>query len=271
MFAVLETVTVPARRGWPRGSHHVAVRERPRYISVTLDMPLGIREDTLRKRAFRALRAAKSSGSAGVVLPKGFPFPGLPAHCGLAVSSPVPLLRRLAASLCRFAVEEAGVPWGRVRLSLINNRSTPELLVAAQSLASTAQTFHIDAGEDTGAVCYLLRSRCGVPAAGRPVRAADGFWDVYILFGEPPSQTRALDVRDGSLVINLSGGTPALAGGQVIDGALLEPPRSMWKDWPAGCDNAAMLAALLATGQVALGDIRIRGLTRGDTAVNIRS
>ena len=271
MFTVLETVTVPARRGWPRAGHRVAVREKPQYISVTLDMPLGAREGRLRGRVMRGLRAASRMGTTGVVLPKGFPFPGLPGDLGLAVSSPVPLLRRLAAPLCRFAVEEAGVPWGRVRLSLISGRSNPELLAAAQSLAAVVRTFHVDAGEDTEAACYLLRSRCGVPATGRPVRAADGLLDVFILFGEPPAKTRTLRVPDGALVLNFTGGVPALSGGRVVDGALLEPPRSMWREWPAGCDNAAMLAALLATGQVALTDIGIRGLTRGEDPIDIHS
>ena len=264
MFAVLETVTVPPRRGWARGSHRIRVREKPRYLCVTLDMPLGARERSLRRRTVRGLHAACRMGSTGVVLPKGFPFPDLPGLCGLAVSSPVPLLRRLAAPLCRYAVEQAGVPWGRVRLSLTGSRSTPELLAAAQALAATARTFHIDAGEDTEAVCYLLRSRCGVPASGRAVRAAEGFWDVCILFGGN-APTR---VTENALVLNLTGGNPALSGGRVVDGALLEPPRPMWKDWPEGCDNAALLAALLATGQVALSDIGIRGLTCGEADIH---
>ena len=265
MFAVLETVTVPARRGWAWKSHRVRIREKPRYLCVTLDMPLGARERWIRGRTVRGLQAASRLGSTGVVLPKGFPFPDLPGLCGLAVSSPVPLFRRLAAPICRYAVEQAGVPWGRVRLSLAGSRSTPELLAAAQTLAATARTIHIDAGADTEAVCYLLRSRCGVPASGRPVRAAEGFFDVCILFGEP---RRAPRVPDGALVLNLTGGVPALSGGRIADGALLEPPRPMWKDWPDGCDNAAMLAALLATGQVALSDISIRGLTRGETNIH---
>ena len=62
------------------------------------------------------------------------------------------------------------------------------------------------------------------------------------------------------LVFDLTGGVPALSGGSVIDGAFLEPPRSMWKDWPAGCDDAALLAALLAAGEVSLPEIRIKGL-----------
>ncbi|MDR0293408.1 MAG: hypothetical protein LBH95_04565 [Oscillospiraceae bacterium] len=268
MFAVLETVTVPARRGWPRAGHRVAIREKPRYIGVTLDMPLGAGERDLRKRVVRGLSAVSRMGIAGVVLPKGFPFPELPERCGLAVSSPVPLLRRLAAPLCRFAVEQAGVLWGSVRLSLTGSRATPELLAAARALAALARTFHIEAGEDTEAVCYLLRSRCGVSAYGRPAKAADDCFDIHVLFGEPSPKARL--VPDGAVVFNLTGGVPAVSGGRPADGAVLEPPRSLWKGWPAGCDNAAMLAALVATEQVSLGDISVRGLTLGDEPVNIR-
>jgi hypothetical protein len=261
MFAVLETVDVQARRG------RVTVCHTPRYVRIALESPLKAREGRRRKQALRGLRAASRLGAAGVVLPKDFPFPELPEMAGLAVSSPVPLLRRLAAPLCRFAVAQASVPWGSVRLSLVGNRSTPELLAAAQDLSGTVRNIHIDAGEDSRAACYLLRSRCGVPASSRPVRAADGFWDVFILFGVTAAQP--LTVPSGAFVLNLTGFVPALSGGLVADGALLEPPRPLWKGWPAGCDNNALLAALLATGQVSLHDIKIRALTQKETPLQI--
>jgi hypothetical protein len=185
-----------------------------------------------------ALRTATRFGVGGVVLPEDFLFPDLPERFGLAVSSAVPLLRRLAAPLCCFAVEEAGVPWWDASLSLTGRRSTPELLAAAQSLAPLVKTLHIDVGEDTPAVSYLLRSRCGVA-----------------VITKPPAQsgnTFALDFTKFSI---------ALPGGRIADGALLEPPRPFWKDWPAGCDSGALLAALLASGQINLADIRIRGLS----------
>ncbi len=184
----------------------------------------------------------------------------------MAVSSPVPLLRRMAAALCRYTVESAGILWERVRLTLVGRRSTPELLNAAQTLSAEARAVHIDAGADSEALCYLLRSRCGIAASSRPVKDGEGFYDVYILFEEPE---RKLFVPDGAPVLNLTGGIPALTGGMVIDGALLEPPRSMRRDWPESCDNAAMLAALLATEQISVGEIGILGLTNGGSPVKI--
>jgi hypothetical protein len=163
------------------------------------------------------------------------------------------------------AVEEAGYEWGKVRLLLLGSRPTPEMLSSAQLLASSVRTLYLGAGEDTRAACYLLRSRFGISAAavgrGECLRrtAERDTQDVFILFGgaqHPP-------VSENALVLNFTGETPALPGGRVIDGAVLEPPRSMWKDWPAECDAGAMLAALLATEQVTLGEIGIRGLKYG--------
>ncbi|MCL1807753.1 MAG: hypothetical protein FWG31_08635 [Oscillospiraceae bacterium] len=263
MFAVLETVTVPERRGWLRNSHRLSAREKPSYLSVTLELPLNMREARLRKRVLKALRAAKKSGSNGIVLPKGFPFPELPGQVDLAVSSPVPLLRRLAAHLCRFAVEGNGVPWEKVRLSLIGRRSTPEMLAAAQQLAPLTGALHIEAGGDTEAVCYFLRGRYGLSAAGRPAKTEDGVYDVVLLF----SAEGRFAVPQDALVLNLTGGIPAVSGGRVADGAVLDPPRQMRKEWPPGCDDGALLAALLATGQITLSDVGIRGLTYRDSLI----
>lgn len=265
MFAVLETVTLPPRRGWLRaGGIRVVARERPEYIGISIDLPFGTRERGVRKRIMRGLSQASRMGVAGVVLPKGFPFPDLPGMLGLAVSSPVPLLRRMAGSLCRFGVESASIQWENVRLSLTAARATPEMVSAAQMLSAYTKTFHIDAGEDTDALCYLLRSRCGVSAVGRPARinTVGRVQDIHILF-DSPKQT--VNVSGDAVVLYFGGGTPSISGGRIADGALLEPPRSLWKDWPGDCDNTSMLAALLASGQVALPDISIRGLTCGDS------
>ncbi|MCL2003054.1 MAG: hypothetical protein FWG72_03490 [Oscillospiraceae bacterium] len=261
MFTVLETNLLPSRRG--RSGHRVTVRDTPRYISVALDLPLRARDKAVRVQAGRGLLKAFKMGSAEVVLPKGFPFPELPGRYGFAVCGPAPLLRGLAPELCCYAVEESGVPWKNVRVSLAGRRSTQELLNAAQRLSALVRSLHIEAGGDTGAVCYLLRRRCGISVVGRPARPEAGILDIRILFERPAARPPALPPPDGTLVLDLTGGVCAETGGRVADGALLEPPRRLWKNRPAGCDDGALLAALWAEGQITLKDVGIRGLTRG--------
>jgi hypothetical protein len=156
------------------------------------------------------------------------------------------------------AVEEAGFSWENARLQLLGSRATPEMLTAAQALSPTVRTLYLDAGGDSDAACYLLRSRCGISAVGRPPNTTIGEPDVLVLFDggfrEP------LRISEKSVILNLTGERLVLPGGRLIDGAVLEPPRSMWKNWPVGCDTGAMLAALLATGQISISEIRIRGL-----------
>ncbi len=105
MFAVLETVTVPPKRRLFRTGVSAEWREHPRYLGITLEMPLGAREKSLRTRAYRAIRYAE--GLKGIVLPRDFPYASYARDFGLAVSSPVPLLRRMAPALCRFAAGAA--------------------------------------------------------------------------------------------------------------------------------------------------------------------
>ncbi|MDR1670025.1 MAG: hypothetical protein LBR76_08710 [Oscillospiraceae bacterium] len=264
MFAVLETETVPRRFCLWRAAVTAGERELPHYLCVTLEVPIGARIKDMRGRVVRAFRYISRAGIKGIVLPPAFPYAALAETFGLTVSSPVPLLRRMAAAMCRHAAETAGVPWERIRLSLISRRSTPELLNTAQTLASEARAVHIAAGEDSEAVCYLLRSQYGVSASAHPVKHSEGFFDIFIIYEAPPQK---LPVPDGALVLNLAGGVPALSGGRAADGALLEPPRSLLREWPEGCDNAAMLAALVAEGQLSPAEITVRGLTLGGLPV----
>ena len=262
MFAVLETTTIPSRCAWTGARPRITYQDKPEYIRAKVALPLRARNTRLRKLYLRALRTIQKSGAAGIVLPKDFPFPELAEKRGLAVSSAVPLLRRLAAQLCGLAIEENGFTREKVRVTLLGTRPSPELLAAAGALASSVRALYIDAGEDTGAACYLMRSRYGISALGRPPKPDADAQDVFIVFDRlwcvKPGKT--FEAADGAVVLNLTGGVPALSGGRWFEGALLEPPRSLWKGWPLGCDTGAMLAALLATEQVSLGDIRIRGL-----------
>ncbi|MDR1692297.1 MAG: hypothetical protein LBR72_02975 [Oscillospiraceae bacterium] len=258
MFAVLEVASVPRRFDPFARGFTAEGREKPSYLNVTLEVPLGARKGTVRRRARHIFEFLRRAGIIGIVLPEGFPYAEEAAGYGLAVSTPVPLLRRLAAPLCRYAVETAGVKWDRVRVLLFARRATNELINAASALTSWTGNLHILAGPDSEAVCYLLRKRFGVAASDAPVRHSEGFLDVVLLFECPEEK---LDVPDDAVVLNLTGAVPALTGGLLIDGAALEPPRSFRRNWPVGCDNGAMLAALLATEQVLTDEIGIRGLT----------
>ena len=270
MFTLVQADKGPPRRwaerltGRWRQGFSVTCHQNPRYLVVTFLFPMGGADKLSLRQTERGMAFAAEKGSVGVVLPREFPFPELPGQFHMAVSTPVPLLRRLCGPICFYAADQMGIPKRDLRVALVGRRFTHEMSGAAQFLAVRARSLQIGAGRDTAAACHGLRSATGLAATGLKLKPCD----IYAFFDVPE---KALPVPEHALCLNFSGGAPAVLGGVMADGALLRPPRTLWKDWPDGCDTEALLSALCAQGSVAASEIGIRGLCRGAQTLTLGS
>lgn len=260
MFTVVEIEYVPPLRGLDRFSKRrrrgfaLSERTRPRCSHLRLDFPLGAKDAACHKRAEAGFFETARQGSVGVVLPKDFPWPDLPESFGLAVSSPVPLYRRLAPRIASFAADSLSLRPETLSVLLAGRRVSGEMIRAAEALRHRVKSISVEAGRDTSAFCYGLRDRYGIAA----LEGIHGQVDIAVFFDSPDT---SFTFSQSTVALNFSGGAPAISGGIVADGAMLDPPKSYWSDWPGGCDTPALLSAMAASGSARLEDITVKGLT----------
>lgn len=234
----------------------------PRYLILEMLFPLGKPDAISLRQAERGFSEAAERLSVGVVLPRNFPFPNLPQKFGMAIATPVPLFRRLAGPVCFFAADQMGIAKKELRVALVGRHFTHVMSAAAQFIAARTRTLTVEAGSDTAAACYGLRAVTGLPVSRQKVSPAD----IYVFFDVPPL---AVSVPETALCLNFSGGHPAILGGITADSILLDPPRTLWRDWPNSCDTASLLSALCAQGSVMPGDMSIRGICKGTQPLSL--
>ena len=267
IFTIVETETTPTlswrdRLPWRRpAGFSVTGKPGAPYNRLLLEFPLDAREEELHRRAARGFEKIFSLGASGVVLPKRFPFARLAAEYGLAAATPVPLYRRMAGRIACFAADEIGLS-SDMSVALLARRATPALLAAAETLRHRAKGLNVWAGSDTEPLRTALRHEHGISAqSGRLIGS-----DIYIFFEVPDF---ALSVPDDAVVLNFSGGSPAVLGGLTADGARIEPPAALLPDCPESCDIQCLLSAFAASEMLNISDIRIKGLTAGGKSLGL--
>ncbi|MDR0381841.1 MAG: hypothetical protein LBH86_07630 [Oscillospiraceae bacterium] len=212
-----------------------------------------------RRRADRALAALARAAPGGVVLPRGFPDGDLLPRHGLWAWTQAPLCRRVADRLTVLAADMLRVELARLRVAIVAARVTEDVAGAAAALCGggRARFLSVSAGRFGAGLCRTLRHRFGVAALADPTPEQLKETDVYLVFDAPAGGAH-LPVRAGAAVLLLGGGrvrTPP--GSLVLRGAAFSPPGRLAADWPPGCDNGALLAALAAAGALSPAEVRI--------------
>lgn len=267
MFAVVEHELVPPLRWRDRLRRPAAWSMEkiasPRCIKLTILFPMSARESELRRRAGEGFVELARVGVSVVVLSPDFPYRELAAKNGIAVSSPAPLYRRMAGRLCEWAADEMGIVPACLHVALVGNRAGSELLACAEYLRDRAGRLSVSAGRDTEAVCFGLRKRLGISVGQQAAPEAD----ITALFDR---QTRPVHASPGSLVIDLTGGVPAVTGGGIwVNGARITPPQRLG-NLNFSADMPELIAALAASGSVRISELVPESLTASGRAVDIR-
>ncbi len=271
MFALLEVEWIPRLSRFDRLM--ARLRRDPAFVlceermggalivRVKLSLESDGAEKQNRSRVEAALSHLASIGVTGVVPPAVFPFRDMLDAHRLIPASPVALYRRLAPRMAALAADamETTSP-ASLRVALVGKRAGGELCAAAEELCRRHR--HLSLCIDRGAeeLCRRLRREYGVSAAENPEHLS--VCDIFLVFDtwEAP---RSIPAKQGAAVL-LLGGPGAFdipPGRTVVNGARLAPPVRLQNWWPWGCDNEALLMALLASGAVQLSEVTVLSLT----------
>ena len=224
-------------------------------VKLIVEFPVDYGGEKRYKLAMKAFTAVMAKNVSGVVPDDGFEY--LP-H-GLPVYSPSLLYRRMAGKICKWAAGELGLAPRALRVGLIGSRVSPEMAGAVEYLRERAASFSINAGRDTEAFCLGLQRRFGISA--RANNAADS--DIVLIFER---QTRPLTAK--GLVIDLTGGVPAVRGGLWVNGARLFCRRT-FAGFERLKNDPVFLAAAMASGGVGAEDIEIESLTACGSSIRL--
>ncbi len=255
MFSIVDgEITVPLRffDRWRKPNPCAIERlASPRCLHSTVFWPLNATPQQRGVRTALTFERLAALNVTGVVLSLGFPHADLASRYGLAVSTPVPLYRRMAGRLATWAADAMRIPGNRLHVALVASRASVELAACATALRDRAGFLSVEAGRDTEAFCFGLGKQFGVSCTPGVASRAD----IVLLFDR---QREPVSAR--ALVLDLTAGVPAVTGSSLwANGVQLRPPER-FAFWPHDTDTPALLAALLSTGSVGLDEIAVCGL-----------
>lgn len=199
-------------------------------------------EVLLRRRCRKALRKMAAQGADAVILPEGSGMEPLLERCGVHAVSTLPLRWRLAADWAAGVLKEEGKAGTIVAVTA--ERLTGAVVRTITELALRHRYLLLEIGYGGEELCRSLRREYGVSPQLNPGRETMETAEVWVAFdpvsGEVPSACRLLPVYDEHVPLP----------------PLLLPP-VLEEQLPGGVCREQLLAALLAAGRLAGGQISL--------------
>ncbi len=254
MFALIETELVAAESFFrrlklflPRG-YNVRSDDYLRYMHVSIDYPVNVKESERIRRTGNALEAVRKMNISSVVVPEGFQYMPLVNSAGLTAHNPMGLYKRLAGRLAATLLSSHREARS-CKLAVIDFRATPDFYSVVEHCKSITDSIAIWCGNDTEAFAFGLRRYEGIIALTQENPVAD----VYVLLSLPKIELR---VPENAVVVNLTG-KDVTTGGRVFNCINVQPPMKLRPHWPWHCDTPSLLAAMVHCGLLGINDIII--------------
>ena len=200
-------------------------------------------EAMLRRRANLALRRLQKAGVRSVVLPEDFPYGTLLEKRKMGPVDTLPLRRELTAEQVRRALEDRGIPAGRVAVSA--DAMSAELVRTVTELALRSRYVLLDVPHGGPELAARLRREYGVALQLSPDRAQLTQAEALVLFA-PRTDLR----RENPVVVE------AYRGAETPLPPLLLPT-ALEQQLPEGCGRIQLLAALRESGALRPGQISL--------------
>lgn len=228
------------------GGRAVTLREQSilqmRFLCAEILRTPKTPEALCRRRLAAAAKQLRKRGVTRVILPREFPFCGLPEAWGLQRVSTASLRQALAADWVRWLLAQRGIPAASARVAVLADRLTGDVVRTVTELALRHRYVRLDLPYGGEELCRRLRREYGVSLltglSAEQMREAEA----AVLFAPAPDcrTDAALRLYDEEMPL------PPLS-----------LPPALEERLPVGADRGQLLAVLRESGVIRPGQITI--------------